>query len=332
MTAVAPANPGSPRGSSCGHTLARAWQRLQTPWVRRTGAALFLLLVVGLMVYAGRHVPWADVGHALRDTDPLRVALAALLAAASYAVYASFDLLGRRVTGHGLSTSSVLTVAATSYGINQNLGYLVGGLGLRMRLYLSRGLDASTAAAVAGTSVLTNWLGHLALLGTLLVVTDAPLPTDWPINPDAWPWIGAGALLLVAVYLLVCTRSGRREWQLRSLSLRLPAGLQAVQQLALSMLNWTLMAAALWVLLPPGTPFGATATALLLAAVAGALAHVPAGMGVLEAVFVTLLGRHVPVQELIAAILVYRAVYQWLPGLVAAAVVLRLERQSKLTS
>jgi glycosyltransferase 2 family protein len=308
--------------------LARAWQRLQTPWVRRTGVTLFLLLVVGLMVYAGRHVPWADVGQALRDTNPVRVALAALLAAASYAVYASFDLLGRRVTGHGLPTSSVLTVAATSYGINQNLGYLVGGLGLRMRLYLSRGLDASTVAAVAGTSVLTNWLGHLALLGTLLIVTDAPLPTDWPISAGAWSWIGAGALFLVALYL-VCARSGRREWQLRSLTLRLPAGRQAVQQLALSMLNWTLMAATLWVLLPKGTPFGATATALLLAAVAGAIAHVPAGMGVLEAVFVALLGQRIPVQQLIAAILVYRAVYQWLPGLVAAAMVFRLERQSK---
>jgi glycosyltransferase 2 family protein len=57
---------------------------------------------------------------------------------------------------------------------------------------------------------------------------------------------------------------------------------------------------------------------LLLAAVAGVVTHVPAGLGVLEAVFVMLLSRHVGEAPLLAALLAYRAVYYLTPlGLAA---------------
>ena len=52
---------------------------------------------------------------------------------------------------------------------------------------------------------------------------------------------------------------------------------------------------------------------LLLAAVAGAVSHVPGGLGVLEAVFIAALGSQVPRPELLAALLAYRCVYYLLP-------------------
>ena len=52
---------------------------------------------------------------------------------------------------------------------------------------------------------------------------------------------------------------------------------------------------------------------LLVGAVAGLITHVPAGLGVLEAVFVTLLTPEVPKSELLAALLVYRVVHYLIP-------------------
>ena len=51
----------------------------------------------------------------------------------------------------------------------------------------------------------------------------------------------------------------------------------------------------------------------LLAAVAGLILHVPAGIGVLEGVFVLMLGAQLAPETLIAALLVYRAVFYLLP-------------------
>jgi hypothetical protein len=63
----------------------------------------------------------------------------------------------------------------------------------------------------------------------------------------------------------------------------------------------------------------------LLAAVAGAVTHVPAGLGVLEAVFVALLGHAMPQNEILAALLTYRALYYLGPLLLAVVAYVIME-------
>ena len=57
---------------------------------------------------------------------------------------------------------------------------------------------------------------------------------------------------------------------------------------------------------------------LLLSGIAGAVAHVPAGLGVIEAVFLALLGDAMADTELLAGLLAYRAVYYIAPLALAA--------------
>ena len=68
---------------------------------------------------------------------------------------------------------------------------------------------------------------------------------------------------------------------------------------------------------------------LLIAAVAGVITHVPAGLGVLEAVFVALLSHQVPKGELLGALLAYRAVYYLGPLVLATAAYLLVEARAK---
>jgi uncharacterized membrane protein YbhN (UPF0104 family) len=109
----------------------------------------------------------------------------------------------------------------------------------------------------------------------------------------------------------------------------------ATAQMALGGVNWMLMAGVIYALLPqvPSAPgYGAVLGTLLLAAIAGVATHIPAGLGVLEAVFLALLGHRVPHAQLLGALLAYRAVYFLAPlaftGLGYALLESRLRRST----
>jgi uncharacterized membrane protein YbhN (UPF0104 family) len=70
-------------------------------------------------------------------------------------------------------------------------------------------------------------------------------------------------------------------------------------------------------------------TVLLIGAVAGVVAHVPAGLGVLEFVFVALLSHQVSEGQLIGALLGYRAIYYIAPLLIAAVLYLVMENHAR---
>jgi len=93
----------------------------------------------------------------------------------------------------------------------------------------------------------------------------------------------------------------------------------------LSIMNWLLIAAVLYVLLRQEIPFTTVLAVLLLSSIAGVITHIPGGLGVIEAVFLMCLGNTMPRSELLAALLVYRAIYYIAPFLLGIAVYFTLE-------
>jgi uncharacterized membrane protein YbhN (UPF0104 family) len=91
----------------------------------------------------------------------------------------------------------------------------------------------------------------------------------------------------------------------------------ALLQLAMSCANWSLIGGVIWFLLQGAVGYPHVLAVLLVAAVAGVVTHVPAGLGVLEAVFVALLAHQVPEATLLGALLAYRGLYYLLPLTVA---------------
>lgn len=287
------------------------------PWVRRGLTLAFFVAVAVLLWRFGSAVEWSEVWSTARAHPPQTLLLAALLAVASHALVASYDLIGRHVTGHDLSVARTWSVAWVSYAFNLNLGALVGGAGFRWRLYSRSGLDAGVIAQVYGLSVVTNWLAYVVLLGATLVWAPIDLPPDWQIGRQALTAIGAVLPLLAVAYLLACGFARRRRWQWREHTFALPSGRVATVQLVLSSINWLLISAVIHTLLGGKIDYTLVLGATLLAAVAGALTHVPAGLGVLEAVFVALLGSQMPQSAILAALLTYRCLYYIGPLLLA---------------
>jgi uncharacterized membrane protein YbhN (UPF0104 family) len=273
--------------------------------------------------------------QSITDYPALTLVGAALLAIASHALYACFDLLGRRYAGHSLPTHRVLATTFISYAFNLNFGALVGGLAFRVRLYARQGLEAGVISRVYGFSMLTNWLGYAVLVGIVCLLQPIAIPDEWSIGSGALRVFGGLLLAAAATYVGLCLGSPRRSVTMRGHELTLPSGRMALTQLVMSVANWALIGGVVHLLLRGDVAYPAALTALLAAAVAGVVTHVPAGLGVLEAVFVTLLSPPLAQSPLLAALLVYRAVYYLIPLALALVLFLLLElrlRKSPETS
>jgi hypothetical protein len=318
------AAPGSRRGAR-----RRFSERPWWPWLRRAGTTAFFGLIGYLLWSQGRNIEWSRVLSSLQDY-PLSASWGALaLAAASYALYSCFDLLGRYYTGHRLSTPTVMGLTFVSYAFNLNLGSWVGGIAFRYRLYSRLGLALGTITRVMSFSMLANWIGYLVLAGAVFSLHPPALPDTWRIDALQLRLIGLALLAVALAYLGACAFSRQRSLRLRGHVIELPSLRLAGLQVAMGAANWLLMSGIVFILLQHRIDFFSVASVLLLAAIAGVITHIPGSLGVLEAVFVALLSHRMPQHELLAGLVAYRVVYYLLPLLLAAVGYLVMEARAK---
>lgn len=330
-TSVAPGRTGHPpAGETSGPAgggrsfLGRHWPR-----IRQGLTWLFFAAVVGLVAHHAREVDWPEIGAALRRYPPWTLALALGLATLSHGLYSTYDLIGRHQTGHRVPAREVIGVGLVSYAFNLNLGSLIGGVAFRYRLYSRLGLDAPTITRVLGLSLLTNWLGYLFVAGVVFLVWPLSPPPDWKIDGGGLRLLGGGLLAVSLLYLAACGFAKRRTWQIRGHELTLPPARIALLQWGLSSLNWMVIAATVCTLLQFRIDYPSVLGVLLVAAIAGVITHVPAGLGVIEVVFVTLLSHRLPQPALLAGLLAYRAVYYLLPLLGASLLFMLIETRAR---
>ena len=276
-----------------------------------------------------RNVDWAEVWQTILATPRGVLLMAVAGVVLSYAIYCNFDQIGRHYTGHGLPRAKVFQVNFISYAFNLNMGSLVGSVAFRYRLYGRLGLDVPTITRVMTLSIFTNWLGYLLLGGVLFAVSPLALPPDWKIDSGGLRWLGVALLGTALGYLIACFFARQRSVTIRGHELILPPPRMAMVQVAMAVTNWMVMGGILYILLQDKVDYPTVLSVLLVAAVAGVITHVPAGLGVLEAVFIALLSHRVPEGQLLAALLTYRALYYIAPLLVAAVVYLFVEARAR---
>lgn len=299
------------------------------PWFKRGAAAVFFAVVATLLVLQARTIEWGQVLNSLENYPLTVVWGAVLLTLTSFALYSCFDLLGRRYTGHTVGAPTVMTVTFVSYAFNLNFGSLVGGLAFRFRLYSRLGLDNGVIARIMSLSIATNWMGYVLLGGLVFSLLPPTLPPDWNIDSAHLRFIGFALLAVAAGYLGVCAFSRQRTLHVRGHAIELPSLGLASLQLLMGAGNWLLMSGIIFVLLQHRIGFSAVVSVLLLSAVAGVITRIPAGLGVLEAVFVALLSYQMPRHELLAALVAYRLVYFLAPLGVAIVVFLIMEAKAR---
>lgn len=313
---VAP--PPGPAPAASGHWFARLRARPWWTWSVRLLGVAFLLLVAFLLIRQARTVDWPAVFRSMKALPLPVLAAGAAFAGASHLLYSTFDLIGRHFSGHTLSVPRTMGITLISYPFTLNLGSLVGGVAVRYRLYSRNGLDTGQIGQVIGTSIVTNWVGYFLLAGAVFWLFTPDLPEGWSIGPGQLHAIGIGLGAITVAYWLLCAWRRGRPLAVRGHTFTLPGPAFSLVQIAMSAGNWMLMSGAVWVLLQQQVAYPAVLGTMLFGAVAGLVSRVPAGLGVLEAVAVAVLADYAPKDQVLAAVLAYRALYYFAPLVLAA--------------
>ena len=291
---------------------------------------VFFIAVTVLLVLYARNVDWEEVWKVIRNYNHTALLTAMGLVIVSYLVYGCYDLLGRLYCGHKLAKRQVMLVSFICYAFNLTLSTWVGGIGMRYRLYSRLGLPSATITRIFSLSITTNWLGYVLLGGVIFSIGVVELPSHWYIEDGTLRIIGAVLLVLSAVYLWACAFAKRRHITIKGQKLVLPGWRFALMQMGISSLNWMAMGAIIWILLGQDVNYFFVLGVLLVSSIAGAIVHIPAGIGVLEAVFIALLaGEHTSQGKIIAALLAYRVLYFFIPLLLALICYVLLESRAK---
>lgn len=294
-------------------------------WAKRIATVAFFALMITLLIRMEKQIDWREVAIALRSFGIKTLTISAVTALCGYLLYSTFDLFGNRYIKNRLPTALVMTIAFVCYAFTQTLTAWVGGIAMRYRLYSRFGVEKSAIAQIFGISILTNWIGYFVLAGALCVSGVIRTPDNWPIGVNTVRIIGTFLFLPVIFFLWSGYRfpdQGRKvfgqEWRLPNLGIGL-------LQIVLGACNWLIMAAVIFILLQNRVDYSVVLGALLLSSVAAVIVHVPAGLGVIEAVFVALLYDSLDRNQILAALVCYRAVYFLFPLLIAAVLYMGLE-------
>ena len=297
-------------------------------WKKPLTIAFFLLLIV-LFTLLARRIDWSEVVQTLGDFKLHTLLMAGGLTLCSFLVYASFDLIGRTYIRQPLRWKQILPVGVISYAFNLNLSAWVGGIAMRYRLYSRLGVSTGNIAKILGLSLATNWFGYMALAGVVFSSGWVTMPPGWKVSTSALQGIGVLLVLASLGYLAACRFSKKRAWSIKGIEINLPSLRMACLQLALGALNWSLMAAVIFTLLPAKLDYPLVLGVLLISAIAGVITHIPAGLGVLEAVFIALMQHEASRGSLLAGLIAYRAIYFILPLLIALVMYLAVEAKAK---
>jgi phosphatidylglycerol lysyltransferase len=276
------------------------------------GLALFLGALEVLRLEL-RSVSWHALTADIFATPFSSLALATALTAVNYVALTGYDLLAFAYIGKSLPRLQIAGASFLAYAISNNVGFsMLSGASVRYRFYTRWGVTTEELSRIVFSYSVTFWLGLLALGGLSLATSPVPpgyeLPAKNLLVPAGWL-----LMLLPPLYLLASVLR-RTPLRIRTFELPLPSPRIAVAQLLLSVVDWSLAGAVLYVLLPSNTlsflPFlGIFFIAILL----GMISHVPGGVGVFEGLMVVLLKPYLPSTALLPALVVFRAVYYLLP-------------------
>lgn len=294
-------------------------------YVKKGLTLLLFTALAFLLISKARELDWQKIWATFRATEPTTLLFAFTLGVLCFTAYASYDLIGRRMYHINVSAPKTMLAAWISYACNLNLGAVIGSVALRFRLYSRLGVAASDVTRILSVSVFSNWMGYVLLAGILFVSGAFSPPQSWAIGATGFRVLGTAFILAVGAYMVACTVTKKREYNIRGHQIVLPRLPIVAWQLGTAAVHWTLMVLVMYQFFADDLSFATVYIALLVSSIAGAVSHVPGGLGVIEAVFVALLGSKMPHHEIIAGVFAYRCVFYFLPLAVALPLYLVFE-------
>jgi len=298
-------------------------QKIASRLGRSTISAAISLLILAAAAFVLyellRDADFGKVAAALKAQPIQKIAAAGAFVVAGYVTLTFYDLFALHTIGRHkvpYAVAALASFASSTIGHSLGAAVLTGGL-IRFRIYSVWGLTVVDIAKIAFVTGMTFWLGNAFLLGGATAY--APEAASAVDHLPLWinRAIGLAGLAAIACYLLWLTPRrravGRSGWRIVLPSLRF-----TLVQIGIGALDLSLVTMAMYILLPPTTALGFVTVLVifLTATLLGTVSHAPGGLGVIEATMLVGLAQFQR-EELLAALLTFRALYFVLPLLLA---------------
>jgi uncharacterized membrane protein YbhN (UPF0104 family) len=328
-SSVCSAKPGHPLtavGPREGERLTAGGPGLKRP--RRFSRYAKTILVIALFIVALRalqnvvtHYQWGDLIRYLGTLPAGQIVEAVVLTFAGYVVMTAYDTVAFRYINRSLLYRHVALASFTAYAINNSLGLSgIVGTTLRYRFYRNWGVRGAEIATVFVFCTVTYWLGFVLLGGCVFLLQPPAIPSSVHLPFPSLRILGTALLLMGIAYFLIAVIRGR-PLRLRGWEIALPKPSMFVAQVMISMADWLIAGAVFHTLLPKTVPisFGRALSLFLLAQTGGLVSNVPGGLGVFEAIALTLLRPYAPTPVIFSALVAFRGIYFLLPLIMALA-------------
>lgn len=303
-----------------GNLVTPSWRRWAPLASGVLGIGLFTVLLV-LLSHQLKAYHYHDVLSALQDIPAQDIGLAILLMALNYWALTGYDVLALRYLQRPLAYRKIALASFTGYVFSHNVGLSIfGGAAVRYRLYSSWDLSTVEIAKIIAFCTFTFWLGILSLTGVVFLFEPIAINTRFNLPFETVRPFGILFVSAVIGYV-VWTALRSRPLSIRQWEFRLPSLPISVAQIVLASADLALTGLLVYVLLPAGLPVSYLEFLgiFLLALLTGLVSHVPGGLGVFEAVMLFFLSPVAPAPAILGSLLAYRAIYYFLPLLLAAS-------------
>ncbi len=285
--------------------------RLNKKYVYPVVAVAALALAAFLIQRALREYELDEIMASLQLISAEQLLAGALFAAGSYLALTGFDTLAVRYTGGRLPYRKIAFVSFTSLSIGHTLGFAAFSTGaIRFRMYTAWGLTPGDVARIILFCGVTVGLGLATLAGIGALGQPRIAIEALRLPPAMVTAIGVLLLAAVAAYVLAAALI-RREIVLWRFRLPLPPVKLAIGQVVIGTINFLCVAAVLHQMLLASTDIGFFSVAAIyaLALTAALITHVPGGLGVIEAVVLSI----IPQAEVVGALVAFRVIYFLVP-------------------
>lgn len=297
--------------------VSRAWERLRGAFPYLVAAGLFALGLFALYRVLA-HVNLHDITAQLRATPPTVLILAVFTTLCGYLALAGYDWSALHYIGKPLPLPVVLTGGLMAYAFGNTTGLsLISGGAVRWRIYSRLGLDAYDIAAVSTFAAVSYGTAATVVgLAALAVHPTALLPI-LPLSPAMVRLVAIGAVAVIVLPLVAAAWFGR-DLRVGRFHLPAPRLVTLGGQVLFSLADIGFSALTLYLLLPPvGLSFLSFLAIFTAATMAGIVSHVPGGVGVFETVMIAAMPAGVPLDQVAAALVLFRLTYYVLPFAVA---------------
>jgi uncharacterized membrane protein YbhN (UPF0104 family) len=251
-------------------------------------------------------VTFVRLENALLSVPPYKIWGSLALTAISFIALGGYDVLAARAVAPVRVPAWLAWFAgATGNAISNTLGFhILTGAIARYRVYRTVGLGLPDTARIISLSWAALGFGFLTTFGSALLLQRVA---------SIQAFLGGIGIFSTLAALLYWLRKGPKAVTILRFSFTLPSARIAAIQMVIGALEMAAAIGALYILMPAtGVSFVVFSVVYIGAVLMGIASHAPGGIGVFEATVVSIVG--IPNKaEVLAALLLYRLIYNLLP-------------------